>query len=184
MLRGAVQQAASGVWSTVGKRSEVWASRLPPSARATWLLRGWSWVKIPMLGLMQPRVTDLTAERCAIEVPLNRFTRNHEGVMYIGCLVAGADMAGGLLAFDRVRQGDGRISLLFRDLQADFRKRVEGPCVFTCDDGEAIAEAVSRTLASDERQNIPLTVVATVPTQLADTPAAHFRMTLTMKRRS
>lgn len=72
--------------------------------------------------------------------------------------------------------------IFFKDLSADFHRRAEGDVHFSCDDGRAIADLVSRAAASGERVEMPVTVVATVPS-LDPEPVASFRLTLSLKRR-
>jgi hypothetical protein len=103
--------------------------------------------------------------------------------MYIGCLVAGADLAGGLIAQRFSQKQKARIVILFKDLQADFLARAEGDVLFACNDGAAIAQAAQRALETGERQNLPVQIVATVPDKKADEPVARFTLTLSMKKK-
>lgn len=168
-----LKDAASDAVSSLGDRP----------ALGTALIRAYGLAKIPMLWFIKPSVVEMTEERCEIKIPLRRRTKNHLGVMYIGVLVGGADLAGGLMAMKRIRDSGKKVHLLFKDLKVDFLKRVEGDAHFVCEDGRAIAEAVDRAVETGERVNLPMQITTTVPDKLGDEPVAKFVLTLTMRRR-
>lgn len=147
-------------------------------------IRAFGLTKIPMLWFIRPSVVEATDTRTVVKVPLTRRTRNHLKVMYIGALVAGADLAAGLTAMRRIQQSGEKVHLLFKDLQVDFLKRVDGDAHFVCEDGPAVRAAVERAVQTGERVNHPVPVVAIVPTRFGDEPVAKFTLTLTLKKRS
>lgn len=139
-------------------------------------------LRIPMLLYLGPRVLRLDEEACEVLIPLGVRSRNHVGVMYVGALCAGADVAGGLSAFRTIRERHPRVVPLFRDLSATFLKRADGDVVFRCEEGRRVAEAVARADQTGERVTIPVEVVARVPSRHGDEPVARFTMGLTLKR--
>ena len=103
--------------------------------------------------------------------------------MYFGVLAAGADVAGGLIAMRLIQEEGNLVSLVFKDFQASFLKRAEGDVHFICEDGEAIRKLVQKATESGERENMPVHVVATVPSQSGPEPVAEFTLTLSLKRK-
>jgi acyl-coenzyme A thioesterase PaaI-like protein len=164
-----------------GRLSAMAAGALPKTLRETLVLRGFSFFRIPLLYFISPSVVDLSDSRCEVRIPLNRRTKNHMGSMYFGVLCAGADCAGGLMAF-RLGQAAG-VSLLFKDFQAEFLKRAEGDVHFSCEEGAQVRELVDRVARSGERENLPVHVTATVPSKLGSEPVAKFVLTLSLKAR-
>jgi acyl-coenzyme A thioesterase PaaI-like protein len=152
--------------------------------RETFFLRAFGFFKIPLLFFLRPSVVELSGERCVVRIPLGRRSRNHLGSMYFGALAAGADCAGGLMAMRMIRDGGGRVSLVFKDFQAEFLKRPESDVLFTCDQGLEIAELVRKATDSEERQNLPVRITATCPDKLGDEPVAKFTLTLSLKKRA
>lgn len=146
-------------------------------------LRLWTLAKIPLLFFLRPSVVEATPVRTVIRIPLTRRSRNHVGSMYFGALCAGADLAGALTAMRRIEASGRRVSLIFKDLKAEFFKRAEGDVLFSCEDGEAVAALVRRAIESGEREELPVRVTATVPDRLGAEPAAEFVLTLSLKRR-
>jgi len=149
----------------------------------TMRLRLWTLTKIPLLFFLRPSVVTVTERATVIRIPLTRRSRNHLGSMYFGALCAGADLAGALTAMRRIEASGRRISLIFKDVKAQFLKRAEGDVLFSCEDGQAVAALVARAIQSGEREEVPVRVVATVPDKLGAEPVAEFVLTLSLKRR-
>lgn len=155
---------------------------VPDHLRETLKLRAFGFFKIPLIFLISPSVLQLNDEKIEVKVPLNRRTRNHLKSMYFGVMAAGADCACGALAFHLINQmAHGRVNLIFKDFKADFLKRAEGDVIFSCSQGPVIQEAIRQSLETRERQNIPIEVIAYVPSVLGSEPAARFVLTLSLK---
>lgn len=154
-----------------------------PLLHATWKLRLFGLLKIPLLSYAWPSVLEMTDERIVVKLPLNRRTKNHLNCMYFGALAIGADCAAGLIAMNRIDASGQKVSLIFQDLHADFLKRAEGDVHFTCEQGREISALVDQTVASGERESLPVRVTATVPSKLGGEPVAEFTLTLSLKRR-
>ena len=156
---------------------------LPESVRDTAFIRLFAFFKIPLISFCEPSVQELSAQRCVVKIPLNRRTKNHLDSMYFGVLSVGADVAGGLIAMKAIQEKGGVVNLVFKDMKAEFLKRAEDDVLFTCEDGAACTDLVARAMASGERENCPVNIVATCPTQGSE-PVAKFTLTLSLKKRS
>jgi acyl-coenzyme A thioesterase PaaI-like protein len=157
-------------------------SGMPISIKDTLFLRAFSFAKIPLLFAAGPKVVSLDEKSCVIALPFRRQNRNHLGSMYFGALCIGADAAGGLIAAKRLRElKSGKGSLIFKDFTAKFLKRPEGETYFTCQSGDLIREAVERAASTGERVDLPVPVIATVPSLSGDEPVAEFMLTLSLK---
>jgi len=159
------------------------ANRLPPRLLDNLFLRVFGLLKVPLISWVGARVLEIDDRRCVIRIPLKRRTKNHLGSLYIGVLSVGADIAGGLLAVRRIRASGEQVSVLFKDLHAEFLRRPEADTLFTCEDGDAIDAMIEETLRTSERVSRPVTVVATTPELSGDEPVARFTMTLSVKHR-
>ena len=157
------------------------AERIPASFRDTFLLRAFGYLKIPLLAMVSPTVVELNGNRSVVCIPLRRKTKNHLGSMYFGALTIGADCAGGLLGMYWIRKSGRNISFVFKDFKAEFLKRPEADVHFVCEDGPAVESLVDKVISSYERENLPLNIVATVPSLSGDTPVAKFVLTLSLK---
>ena len=101
--------------------------------------------------------------------------------MYFGVLAVGADLAGGLLAMQMLARSDYKINLVFKDMQADFLKRVDADAIFTCTDGEKIGLLIQKVIATGERHHQPLNIQVTAPDKYGDEILATFTLTLSLK---
>jgi acyl-coenzyme A thioesterase PaaI-like protein len=146
-------------------------------------LRLWTFAKIPLLFFLRPSVVETSPLRTVVRISLTRRSRNHLGSMYFGALCAGADLAGALTAMRRIDASGRRVSLIFKDVKAQFFKRAEGDVLFCCAEGEAVEALVGRAIRSGEREELPVRIVATVPDKLGAEPVAEFLLTLSLKRR-
>ncbi len=148
-------------------------------------VRLWSLRNVFLLWFVRPSVVELNERRCVIRIPLSwRTRRNDIHAMYLAVLCMGADVAGGLIAFDQIQKRKLRMSIIFKSLRADFLKRAEGDVLFTNDSGNQILDLIGRALASGEREELPVTITATVPSKLGDEPVATFELTLSVKKKS
>lgn len=155
---------------------------IPPKFRGTTMIRMFGLLKVPMLFYIRPSVIKLDDNETIIKIKLNRRTKNHLNSMYFGALAAGADCAGGISAIKQIEESGENISLVFKDLHADFLKRAEGDTLFTCSQGKEIKDLIDRAIESKERENLLLNVVATTPDKFENVPVAKFTLTLSVKR--
>ncbi len=161
-----------------------WLSKLiSEKTRETFLLRLFGLTRIPLLYYVGVSVVELSPQRMVVRIPLQRRTKNHLGSMYFGALCIGADCAPGAFAMYLIRQQSARISMVFKDFQAEFLKRAEGDVDFICDQGKEIAELVAQAATSNERVERQVEVIATVPS-LSSEPVARFKLTLSLKKRT
>ena len=100
--------------------------------------------------------------------------------MYFGVLATGADLAGGLVAMKEITDSKQKVALSFKDFHAEFLKRAEGDVHFVCTQIPELKKFVAEVIASGERMNFPVNIVAIVPSEgLA--PVAKFILTLSLK---
>jgi hypothetical protein len=152
--------------------------------RETLWVRWWALRNVFLLRFVKPSILELTDDRCEVVIPLTWRTRRRDiHAMYLGVLVMGADVAGGLIAFNLIMRTKRPVSFLFKDVQGEFFKRAEDDVHFVCEDGSLIRDLVGRAMATGERQQETVHITATVPTKLGDEPVAKFALTLSVKPR-
>lgn len=153
--------------------------------RETLWVRGWALRNVFLLYFVRPSIVEINDDRCEIVIPLNWRTRRRDiRAMYLGVLVMGADVAGGLIAFNLIGRSKEHVSFLFKDVSGEFLKRAEDDVHFTCEDGAAIRTLMQQAKSSGERQQTTVHVMATVPSKLGTEPVARFALTLSVKYRS
>ena len=148
-------------------------------------MRAWALRNVFLLYFVKPSIVEVNDARCEIRIPLNWRTRRRDiGAMYLGALCMGADIASGLIAFHLQRTRGLRVSFIFKDMRAEFLKRAEDDVHFSCDEGANVVALVERAIASGEREETTVNVIARVPKKLGDEPVARFAMTLSVKRKA
>jgi len=159
-------------------------NKIPTNLRDNMFMKFFGLTKVPMLFYLRPKVKELSSEQTIIQIPLTRRSKNHLNSMYFAALAAGADLAAGMSAMKMIYESGEKVSLSFKEFQANFLKRAEGDTIFTCKQGVEIKEFVDRILESGERENMPVKVIATCPDKLGDEPVAEFTLILSLKKKS
>lgn len=148
------------------------------------MLRAFAWKNIRLIRYVRARVIEIDDQHCLVRIPLDRRTKNHLQSQYIGALMIGADLAGGLLAFRKAAEFGRGISFAFKEAHAEFFKRAEGEAHFLCRDGDRITAALEQAFTTGLRVNEPVSVDVTAPEVLGSEVLASFRMVLSVKAKS
>jgi acyl-coenzyme A thioesterase PaaI-like protein len=151
--------------------------------KETALLRAFGLFKIPLIFYCAPRVVELGENATEIVIPLNYRTKNHLGSMYFGAIAIGADVAGGLIAMRLIQEGGNQLGLVFKDFRAEFLKRPTADVHFRSDDGPKMKALVARAMATGERENETVEIVASCPS-LSPEPVARCFLTISLKRKA
>ena len=149
----------------------------------TLYLRYFGLTRIPLILFVRPSIVDTDQNKVVVKIPFRRRTKNHLNSMYFGAMSIGADLAAGFLAFMKIKGQNKSISLIFKNFNAEFLKRAEGDTLFICNDGIKINNLINRAIVTEERVEEEINVTATVPSEFSDEPVAHFKLTLSLKKR-
>ncbi|MBI2602564.1 MAG: DUF4442 domain-containing protein [Deltaproteobacteria bacterium] len=149
--------------------------------KETVTLRLWGFFKVPMIYWAGPKVLELNDDRCEILIPLKYLTKNHFNSLYISAQVTGADIAGGLLALRHAKNQKGKVSVIFKEIRGDFKKRPEEDTIFSCTDGKEIAALVKQAIQTKTRHHKTVKVTATCPKTFGTSPVTEFFLTLSVK---
>ena len=139
--------------------------------------------KVRLINFCRPQIVDVNKKEVILSISLNRRTKNHVGSMYIGVMTVGVDLVAGLTAMLKIRDSKKNVILIFKDMTSNFLKRAEGDVHFICKIREKIDKAVEEAIASGERVNLLVPVIATVPDKFGDEPVAEFTITLSLKEK-
>lgn len=155
---------------------------LPHPVLATLGLRAFGLLQIPLIAYLRPKVISITEESLTVCIPLTRRSRNHLGSMYFAALAAGADLACGFHAMLAIRRSKAKVSLIFKNMHADFLKRAESDVHFICREGILITDLVTKAVETGERVELAVPISATCQNQHGQTEeVARFTLTLSLK---
>lgn len=140
----------------------------------------WMWKTLPLAAFAGLRVVRLDEEACAVRLPGGWRTQNPFRSTYFAAQAMAAEMSTGVPALMLVAGVPGSVSMLVREIEAVFAKKVVGPSLWACRQVAAMREVVERAARSGESE----TFVARSVGQSADgTEVARFEITWSFKRR-
>ena len=163
---------------------ELLRRNIPKKYQDTMFVRLFGLMKVPLIFWVSPSVVTMNDQECIIKIPLNRRTKNHLNSMYFGVLCTGADIAGGLVAMNEIKESGKKVALSFKDFKADFLKRAEGDVHFKVSQIQEIKKFVNEVIESKERRNLPVEISAVVPSINPNEVVAKFVLTLSLKVKS
>ncbi|NNN45179.1 MULTISPECIES: DUF4442 domain-containing protein [unclassified Vibrio] len=149
--------------------------------KANFYLNYFGFLKVPLIWYCRPKILSLSAQAVEVSIPLKRRNKNHLNSMYFGVLAVGADVAGGFMAMHKAQLRGQPISLAFKGVKAEFFRRPEAAVHFHCDQGKVIDEMLDQTIATGQRVNKAIKIIATCPSLHGNEPMAEFWLTLSLK---
>lgn len=144
-------------------------------------LKLFSWFKIPLIGICNPKIIELSDDKIVVRVPLNILTRNHLGSMYLGVLTVGADLAAGFHAFYLSEQSGRKVSLAFKNFSSEFISRPTSAVCFVSEQGKAVGKMLERIQQSGERETMQVPVKAFINYPNNPELVAEFELGLSLK---
>jgi hypothetical protein len=121
-----------------------------------WKLKWFFWSRLPSLLFWKVRLDHLDAERSEVSIPFVKKTQNPFRSIYFAAQAGAAEFSTGVLALIAI-EGRGKVSMLVTELRTEFYKKADGRIVFTCMDGKAVFDCVSRALETGEGQKLTMT---------------------------
>lgn len=115
--------------------------------------------KLPSAYFSGVRVVQATEDSCSVSVPYKWFSQNPFRSTYFACLAMAAEMSTGLLSMAHVYKRKPAVSMLVTGLEAKYFKKATGITVFTCEEGNAIREAIELAVATGNGQTIKTTSI-------------------------
>lgn len=137
--------------------------------------------KIPLIFFLGPKIIKLNDEVSEAVIPLTYRSRNHLRSQYFGALAVGADLCIGLIATHHIKKSRKKISLVFKDFTANFKKLAKADVHFHCQEGRKIEALVNKALVTGSRQNATIHGFATTPKVSGDEIIMDFTLTLSLK---
>ena len=106
--------------------------------------------KLPMGFISGLKVVELNESKAAVAVRFKWMNQNPFRSIYFAVLSMAAELSTGILAFGQVFQRKPAVSMLVVKVEAEFYKKAVGTFIFTCTEGNKIADAVEQTIATGE----------------------------------
>ncbi len=115
--------------------------------------------KMPMGLLNGLRIVEIDEKHASVSVPYNYLTKNPFRSLYFAVQSMAAEMSSGAMAIAEIKAASRPVSMLVYDMQAKFTKKAQSRVLFTCNDGEAIRQAIRETLETGEGRTATITSI-------------------------
>lgn len=110
--------------------------------------------KLPAAFWCGVRAKSIDASQCITSVTHSWRNQNPFRSMYFAVQAMAAELSTGSLVMYHIQKSGKDVSMLVATNKAAFTKKATGRITFSCTDGELVAEAVKKTLASGEGQTV------------------------------
>ncbi|WP_327018351.1 DUF4442 domain-containing protein [Croceibacter atlanticus] len=108
--------------------------------------------KLPSAWWCGVRLKEIDANRASVSVKHKWFNQNPFKSMYFAVQAMASELSTGALVMNSIRAKGKPVSMLVANNKATFTKKATGRIYFECLDGQAIAEAIDKTIATGEGQ--------------------------------
>jgi hypothetical protein len=116
-------------------------------------------LKLPSAFFCGVRVKSIDINSATVTVPFKWLSQNPFKSTYFACLAMAAEMSTGLLSMIHTYESTPSVSMLVTGLQATYHKKATGLTLFTCNDGEQIANIIKKAITTKEPQNFTATAI-------------------------
>lgn len=107
------------------------------------------------------RLTEQSSVSATASVKLSYWSKNPFKSIFWAVQGMAAELSTGVLVMAAIKKSGKTISMLVLNNSANFSKKAKGRINFTCNDGEAMAQAIAKAVASGEGQTCWMTAVGT-----------------------
>jgi hypothetical protein len=110
--------------------------------------------KLPAAFFVGLKIKQINEDHCTITVRHSWFSKNPFKSVYFAAEAMAAEMSIGLLAFGHLYNKPVKVSMLVIKMEAQYFKKGTGKLFFTCKDGNAVAQTISKAIETGEGQTI------------------------------
>jgi hypothetical protein len=110
--------------------------------------------KLPAAFWCGVRVARISEQECVATVKHRWFNQNPFNSMYFAVQAMAAELTTGALVLLQIKKSGQRISMLVANNKGNYTKKATGRITYTCNEGDAVAAAVQRTIATGEGETV------------------------------
>lgn len=113
--------------------------------------------KLPSAYFSGIRVTSINDKEAMASVKHQWINQNPFKSLYWATQGMASELVTGILVMKQIDKSDKKISMLVTKQNGSFTKKATGKITFICSDGDIIKQAIDKTIATGEGQNIVMT---------------------------
>ncbi|WP_291870456.1 DUF4442 domain-containing protein [Maribacter sp.] len=117
--------------------------------------------KLPSAWWCGVRLQSIDKKRAVVTVKHGWFNQNPFKSMFWAVQGMAAELATGAMMIDQIKDSGKKISMLVANNNANFSKKATGKITFVCADGDKIAAALDKTIATGEGQTVWMQSIGT-----------------------
>ncbi|WP_111708110.1 DUF4442 domain-containing protein [Lutibacter citreus] len=110
--------------------------------------------KLPAAFICGVRLKKLDEKKAIATVKYRWINQNPFNSMYFAVQSMAAELTTGAIVIKKIKESGKKISMLVTNHNGNFTKKAIGKISFTCNDGELIDEALSKTVKTGDGQTI------------------------------
>lgn len=114
-------------------------------------------IKLPLAYFGGVRVQSISDKEVVVRIKHRWINQNPFQSMFWAAQGMAAEMPTGILVMKAISDSGKKVSMLVTHQEADFYKKASGIILFICQGGDAIREAIQRSIATGEGQEVVLT---------------------------
>ena len=134
--------------------------------------------KLPMAFLSGMKLKEFSTTHTLVHMRYSFLNKNPFGSIYFACLSMAGELASGMLAAAVVYKSIPKVSMLVVGMEVEFMKKAIGLITFRCNQGEALADTIQKSIATGEGQTFE---AITIATDEHDTQIAIFKINWSFK---
>jgi len=115
-------------------------------------LNSYLFVKLPSAYWSGVRVATIDTDKCNVRVKHKWFNQNPFNSMYFAVQAMAAELSTGALVMLHIQKSGRKISMLVANNNGSYTKKATGKIVFSCNDGQKVAEAIQLAIQTGEGQ--------------------------------
>jgi len=112
---------------------------------------------LPLALLARIKPVHVSYQKSVIALPFTYLTKNPFQSIYFACLCMASELSSGILSMSHVLNSGHNISFLVVHMEAEFTRKAKQEVLFTCNEGNKLAEAINKAVQTEEPQRITVT---------------------------
>jgi hypothetical protein len=117
--------------------------------------------KLPAAFLCGVRLKHIDENKCVVSVKHRWINQNPFNSMYFAVQAMAAELSTGAMVIYQIQKSGRKISMLVANNKSNFSKKATGRITFVCNDGNLIADAIQKTIATGEGQTFWMKSIGT-----------------------
>ncbi|WP_222984542.1 DUF4442 domain-containing protein [Flagellimonas meishanensis] len=139
-----------------------------------------TFLKLPSAWWCGVRLTHIDEKKAVTRVKHRWFNQNPFKSMFWAVQGMAAELSTGAMVMNEIHKSGKNISMLVANNKATFTKKATGRIIFTCEDGDSIAQAIQKTIETGEGQTLWMKSVG-VNSEGVTVSTFHFEWTVKVK---